>query len=156
MALAEDLLEQAKHLVNREPRRPRQASLRRAVSTAYYSVFHLLITAAISNWKGIEQRSALARGFEHQIMKQASKKTSRMPLRREHRVVGDRLKLIAATFVELQQARHAADYDYSARLDKTEVLKRIDTARAAFESWKLIRKEKLAQDYLVALLVRER
>jgi hypothetical protein len=95
MALADDLLEQAKHLANREPKRPRQASLRRAVSTAYYSVFHLLISAAVSNWKGIEQRSSLARGFDHKTMKQASKRTSKMPLRREEKAVGGHLKRIA-------------------------------------------------------------
>jgi len=41
MAFPNDLLEQAKHLAIREKKRPRQASLRRAVSTAYYALFHL-------------------------------------------------------------------------------------------------------------------
>jgi len=39
MAFAEDLLEQAEFLANRESVQPKQASLRRAVSTAYYAVF---------------------------------------------------------------------------------------------------------------------
>ena len=43
MRLPEGLLEQAQHLVKREPKRPKQASLRRAISTAYYALFHLLI-----------------------------------------------------------------------------------------------------------------
>jgi uncharacterized protein (UPF0332 family) len=43
MAFPDDLLEQANHLANREPELPRQASLRRAVSAAYYALFHLLI-----------------------------------------------------------------------------------------------------------------
>lgn len=42
MGLPEDLLEQAGHLARRERKRPRQASLRRAVSAAYYALFHLL------------------------------------------------------------------------------------------------------------------
>src|ERR1035438_6153633 len=63
MALADDLLEQAHHLAKREPKRPRQASLRRAVSTAYYSLFHLLISSAILQWKGVHQRSQMARGY---------------------------------------------------------------------------------------------
>lgn len=41
MAFPDDLLEQAVHLARREPGRPRQASLRRAISTAYYALFHL-------------------------------------------------------------------------------------------------------------------
>jgi uncharacterized protein (UPF0332 family) len=43
MPYCDDLLEQALHLAKREKKKPRQASLRRAVSTAYYALFHLLI-----------------------------------------------------------------------------------------------------------------
>ena len=46
MTLANDLLAQAKHLATKEPRRPRDASLRRAVSSAYYALFHLLTAEA--------------------------------------------------------------------------------------------------------------
>src|SRR5712691_6919600 len=46
MSLHGDLLAQARSLLRREPRRPKQASLRRAVSTAYYALFHLLIHEA--------------------------------------------------------------------------------------------------------------
>jgi hypothetical protein len=46
MSLPSDLLSQARHLLVREPRRPRQASLRRAISTAYYALFHLLTSQA--------------------------------------------------------------------------------------------------------------
>jgi hypothetical protein len=38
MSFADDLLEQAYHLANRESKKPKQASLRRAVSTAYYAL----------------------------------------------------------------------------------------------------------------------
>ena len=37
MAFADDLLEQAYHLVRKDGQNPKQASLRRAVSTAYYA-----------------------------------------------------------------------------------------------------------------------
>ena len=50
MAFADDLLEQAYHLANREQEDPGQASLRRAVSTACYALFHLLIDEAVGNW----------------------------------------------------------------------------------------------------------
>jgi hypothetical protein len=46
-SLPEHLLEQAKHLARRERTRPRQASLRRAISAAYYALFHLLIRDAV-------------------------------------------------------------------------------------------------------------
>jgi uncharacterized protein (UPF0332 family) len=40
MALHDDLLDQAQHLALGEPQRPKQASLRRAVSASYYALFH--------------------------------------------------------------------------------------------------------------------
>jgi uncharacterized protein (UPF0332 family) len=49
MALAEDLLDQAFLLLNKESKNPKQASLRRVVSTAYYALFHLLIQEASAN-----------------------------------------------------------------------------------------------------------
>ncbi len=58
MAYHVDLLQQAKRLAHLEPKKPKQASLRRAVSTAYYSFFHFLITEAVANWKQIELRAA--------------------------------------------------------------------------------------------------
>jgi len=68
-------LEQAKHLANREKKRPRQASLRRAVSTAYYALFHLLVHEATLNWRRFEQGALLARFFEHGKMKSACQKS---------------------------------------------------------------------------------
>jgi len=46
MSLPHDLLAQARLLATKEPRRPKDASLRRAVSTAYYALFHLLTDEA--------------------------------------------------------------------------------------------------------------
>ena len=43
MSLATDLLDQASILSGLDPMEPKQASLRRAISAAYYSLFHLLI-----------------------------------------------------------------------------------------------------------------
>ena len=43
MTVHDDLLAQALHLASKEPRRPRQASLRRSVSASYYAVYHLLV-----------------------------------------------------------------------------------------------------------------
>jgi uncharacterized protein (UPF0332 family) len=156
MALADDLLEQAKHLASREPKRPKQASLRRAVSTAYYSLFHLLVAATILNWKQIHQRAHVARAFDHKSMKEASNKTAKKQFHAPNAVAGGHLKVVAQAFVELQHHRHAADYDYAKKWSRTEVRSHIDTAAAAFESWKIIHGERLAQDYLVSLLIKER
>ena len=48
MTFAEELLKQAFLLLNKESKNPTQASLRRSVSTAYYALFHLLISVFLS------------------------------------------------------------------------------------------------------------
>ena len=62
MSFPEDLLQQAYDLEAKEP--SNQASLRRAVSTAYYALFHLLIDECVSKWAVERQRSVLARTFD--------------------------------------------------------------------------------------------
>lgn len=64
MAFAEDLLVQACNLARRERTKPKQASLRRAVSTAYYAPFHLLIKDAVRDGKRDDHRAEPARAFE--------------------------------------------------------------------------------------------
>ena len=66
MSLHHDLLEQAKHLTGRERGRPKQASLRRAVSTAYYALFHLLVDEATRCWSSDPKlRRLVGRAFSH-------------------------------------------------------------------------------------------
>jgi hypothetical protein len=65
MPLSEELLDVARSLTDLDSGEPRQASLRRAVSTAYYALFHLLVTEAASNWSRPELRSRIGRLFEH-------------------------------------------------------------------------------------------
>jgi len=153
MNLAEDLLEQANHLARREKGKPKQASLRRAVSTAYYAVFHLLVAEAVGNWKRSDQRAKLARAFEHGRMKQASIKTRSAKFDGESALAVAGLKTVANAFIRLQEFRHEADYDDSLRLARTDVVSWIALASDAFASWSAIRNERIAQDYLLALLI---
>jgi uncharacterized protein (UPF0332 family) len=156
MPLAQDLLEQARHLANREPKRPKQASLRRAVSTAYYSLFHLLTTAAVANWRTYRQRSDLARAFTHSTMKEACKRTNNNPFPSANPIHVRHLKRIAYIFVRLQQQRETADYDSAIRWSRTEALTLIDMVQEAFDLWSAIREDEIAEDFLLELLVQKR
>ena len=49
-----------------------EANVRRAVSSAYYALFLLLIRDAVVNWKHADQHARLARSFDHKRMKDAS------------------------------------------------------------------------------------
>ena len=160
MAFADDLLEQAYHLANLESGEPKQASLRRAVSTAYYALFHLLISEATSNWSRPELRPALARVFDHGPMKQAAaKKVSELssyfkegPPEGPERTVAYHLHNVADTFAQAQYHRNEADYNTAREWELTDVLLHIDGIAEAFKSWNIIREEPAAQAYLVSML----
>lgn len=166
MPYPNDLLEQARHLANREPKRPRQASLRRAVSTAYYALFHLLGIELAKNWKRAAERSTLARMLDHGTMAKVCDTKSKNlttyfsqrpapPANRELTVLRH-LNVIAETFVQMYQQRQIADYDNSRKWGRTDVLQKIDSVESAFQSWDEIRNEGDAQNFLVTLLLKER
>ena len=72
----DDLIGLAKAIAELDPKKPRQANLRRAVSTAYYAVFHYLADEVCCGQIGTqnsqkEHRHALARAFVHTSMKDA-------------------------------------------------------------------------------------
>ena len=60
---------------------------------------------------------------------------------------------VAATFVDLQQARHEADYDTGRRFTRRESLDLVDQAEQAFADWHVVRHSLQADTFLVALLV---
>ncbi|MDP3000168.1 MAG: hypothetical protein Q8N47_21975 [Bryobacterales bacterium] len=160
MAYADELLELAQHLANLDSTNPRQACLRRAVSTAYYALFHLLISEATLNWGRPELRSELGRLFEHGRMKNASVERrsalnayfGKNPPSSQELVVSTHLRTVADRFIQAQQKRNDADYDTGKEWTQTDVLTQIAAVSAAFESWKAIRDEPAAQAYLVSLL----
>jgi uncharacterized protein (UPF0332 family) len=160
MAYADDLLELAQQLAKLEPVNPRQAWLRKAVSTAYYALFHLLISEATLNWAHPELRSELGRVFEHGKMKSASTKkrseidahSQKSSLHSQEMAISKHLRTVADTFIQVQQKREEADYDTGKEWDQTDVEKQITAVAAAFESWKAIREAPAAQAYLVSLL----
>ena len=159
MAYHDDLLEQALQLVHKESRNPKQASLRRAVSAAYYALFHLLISEAVANWNRANLRAALGRAFDHSVMKAASNRVKDprlFPFTGEDPQVVGCLRWVAQIFVQLQQRRHIADYDNTEFWTRTEALGQVESAQKAFVMWKAIRREQIAQAYLVSLIVKKR
>jgi uncharacterized protein (UPF0332 family) len=149
-----DLLEVARYLLERES--PTQATLRRSVSTAYYALFHLLIHEACSNWARPEHRNYLARAFEHKQMLTASDRQRAKYKDAAENTTEKHLFEVAFGFVQLQQKREFADYDYSIELSLHQARLAIGQAEAAFTSWESIRNEQSAQDYLFSLLIREK
>ncbi|MEQ1864212.1 MAG: hypothetical protein ABL996_06115 [Micropepsaceae bacterium] len=112
--------------------KPRQTDLRRAVSSAYYAVFHALAAAAADTFVGSSNRNAVSysllyRAFEHTQLKRICEAASRptLPERYQRSLnvtsFSDAVQDFAATFVRLQKWRHLADYDPRERFDASEV-----------------------------------
>jgi uncharacterized protein (UPF0332 family) len=146
MAFAEDLLNDAHHLAARGGKSPRQSSLRRGVSTAYYALFHLLIADFVVNWKTKDQRARLGRMFEHRKMSQAIFRFKSGTL---NPVEAD-LQTVIAAFAQLQDDRYTADYDVGTIWSRTDIASTLAIAEA-FVAWRRIRKEKIAQDHLMTM-----
>ena len=160
MAFPDDLLELAQDLANLHPESPHQASLRRAVSTSYYALFHLLISETTANWARPELRTILGRCFDHGPMKTASEtKVSQIntafkdnSLEGTEMTAAIRLRTVANAFIQAQQQRYDADYNMAKEWTQVEVDAQIASVDEAFKMWTIIRNESLAQAYLVSLL----
>lgn len=133
----DDLLDQAKRLATLDKGKPKQASLRRAVSAAYYALFHYLVSQSCRAIIGAHRgqrgyRDALSRAYVHTTMSKACRSFSSCQLPTAVAkplpgasgsavVVSNEIKAIAATFHELQQKRCMADYDLAERFCRSEV-----------------------------------
>jgi uncharacterized protein (UPF0332 family) len=143
MTLATDLLEQARHLASREKKKPRQASLRRAISTAYYSLFHLLLEAGSRQFVvDVSLRRLVSRAFSHGEMQKAAKcfaSGGDLPAHLSSAFSGSipaEIQRIALAFVDLQQARHDADYNLLERFTRAQVERLIQQAAEAVTDWR--------------------
>jgi uncharacterized protein (UPF0332 family) len=159
MGIAQDLLKQAHHLATYEGSSPTQASLRRAVSAAYYAVFHLLLEEAALRWQGSpEGRHGLQRAFNHGPMKTASlqfRKEVWQDWNGKLQRVPPAIQHVAGAFVDLQEERHTADYYNHEQWSATEVEAVLNTATGAFQHWQSIRSDPMAGNYLLAMLLRK-
>jgi hypothetical protein len=126
--LHDDLIDVASDLAGLDAGRPRQACLRRAISTAYYALFHAMADLCAYQFAGPSAPwdffAAPYRALNHN-----SAKTVLQGLASEK---PDSFSSIAGTFKSLQERRHQADYDPTPLgLGRAETLDLIDQARQA-------------------------
>jgi len=124
----DDLLDIAKHLALLDERKPRQTSLRRAISSAYYALFHALAALCadelVGHSKPWDLYTPIYRTLDHGRAKDVMKRLLTASS-------GD-IAIIGQTFILLQERRHTADYDPSPlRMGRSETLDLIDQARRA-------------------------
>jgi uncharacterized protein (UPF0332 family) len=164
-----ELLAQAGMLVRREPRRPKQASLRRSISASYYSLFHFLIeettrlaVGTAHNRTGL--RNFAARAFAHGKMKsvcdefirETPRSNALKPFWEELGVwTNSNLKTIAENFIELQEARHDADYNLARRFTRQDAGMGVGQAKDAMDAWQRLKaaNEPLASLFALSLIL---
>ena len=160
MSLHGDLLALARDLEARAGGPPVQAALRRAVSTAYYALFHMLVDEATRRMFGgdrAELRACLSRGFAHRTMNNVARAFMRgaAPPKLAPALGGlapqPELVEIAQTFNDLQQARELADYDVAHAFVHADVTALVERVDAAFEDWAAIRGSVQADAFLAGL-----
>jgi hypothetical protein len=139
------LIQAGRHLVehNEEGGRPRNALLRRAVSSAYYALFHEIARQAAQQLAPTDPapaQLALTRAFSHaQITLPCgwiAQRGSKEPPGKLKPVVealrNSSIVPVAESFYDLRAAREAADYDHlHDGIAKATVIATIDDAEAA-------------------------
>ena len=137
-----DLLRIARHLaagsVGSGRGRPRQTDLCRAVSAAYYAMFHTLARCCADMLAGSTPatRSNPAwrqtyRALEHGLARQQCNNQTVM------RRFPPEIRKFGEVFVAMQRLRHTADYDPGAILDRTRTrhfIDQVDDAIAGFNA----------------------
>ena len=134
---------------------------RRAVSAAYYAVFHHINASAVSLIApnvSSETNHRIQRWFEHAKVKEICGRFIKAKLDQPLlSLIGTsaspHLQNVASTFIDLQEARHSADYDLSYNLTSPEAQQLVTSAVVAMASWDKIANSAEANIFILSLLM---
>src|SRR3954447_18366331 len=121
---------------------PRQADLRRAISAAYYCVFHAIAAEAADTFIGRTQRQSalyelIYRTIDHRLLRKLCEDMAKptMPAKYSKYVptsgFGMDLVAVATAVADLQENRHRADYDPHLRVQMSDAILAVTTSRTA-------------------------
>jgi len=139
----EHLFEQAERLVLApQAGPPRQVDIRRAISAAYYGVFHAVAAAAADQFVGVSLRSTsqytlVYRSLDHRALKDLCEdlRKTAIPARYATHIPLDGFDegiiAFATALTELQQKRNSADYDSAYRFRSSDAISAVNAARVA-------------------------
>lgn len=141
-----ELLAVAKLLIDETIHPASDAQCRRAISTAYYAVFHKILGTAASRFVGAGQEASGAyaiiyRGFDHGKVKDVCTKLIRPrlseTLKRQlgRSSISQDMQDFSRIFPDIQEARHDADYDPTVSFSVADVLTLIESAEAAMAAF---------------------
>jgi hypothetical protein len=139
----EHLFEQAERLIVPPPAGPpRQVDLRRAISAAYYGLFHALLTAVGDELIGKTKRNTLEYGLayrtlDHRRLLDLCSDVKKPDLPKKLKPYapaggfGPEIQALATAVIEPQEKRHSADYDPMSRVKTADALLAVRTGRSA-------------------------
>ena len=147
MGLADELLDDARYLADKGIADQRRSHMRRAISTAYYAVFHLFVEDFVEHWEFPDQRARLGRMFNHGPMRTSfTAKDKKNPTQLEKELIE-----VTTSFEQLQKDRERADYDSGWTLVETDVRNSVTLAEEVFEKWRRIKGEDIARHHLLSM-----
>jgi uncharacterized protein (UPF0332 family) len=144
---------------------PTTVARRRAVSSAYYALFHGLVAAAVSRTIGEDadrelDRHTVSRWYNHGDIRTVSLWAIRLS-RGESVPTGVATLLgnpppdlieLARAFIQLHEARHEADYDHTATVSEADARAAIGTANDALARLPVLAEDRAYRNYLALLL----
>jgi len=145
----EHLFEQADKLVVSPPAGPpRQVDLRRAISGAYYGLFHSCLTAVADEFVGVTQRTTsryalVYRSIDHKALRDLCDEVRKQTLKAKYGPYVPsggfeaNVQAYSTAVIELQQKRHMADYDPQPRFRASDARLAISTARTAVHRFEM-------------------
>jgi hypothetical protein len=136
--LPRDLIATAQRLALANPKKPRQSDLKRAASSTYYALFHMIAKVAADSLVGVSKVARanrawrqVYRGLNHGPARMACTKREILRFPRE-------IQDFASMFVVMQAKRHDADYDPFSRIFKQEVLRDIENVRQVIDDFERV------------------
>ena len=148
------LLQIATDLAGINTRRPRRADLCRAVSTAYYALFHCLARTCADSLAGrtraVGNRPMWRRVYRALEHRQAKSRCENVPTD-----FPEEIRVFGQTFADLQSKRHLADYDPDHPVKKSRVIADINDVRAAIDRF-LATPANIRRDFAIHVLMKVR
>lgn len=131
------------------------------MSAAYYALFHKIIgdaVALIAPNVPAETNHRIQRWFDHGEMKRIcgrfmSTKLDQPLLGLMGAVPPSDLQTVASIFIQLQDARHSADYDLGFQLSHRDAMIYVIRCTQAIEAWDRIKQSAEANIFILSLLM---
>ncbi len=166
MTFSEELINHAIRLLGNPPDQangesPSNADMRRAVSAAYYALFHRLTEAAVNQIAPdvrFRTSSRIYRWFDHVEMKRVCSEFASSTLNKPlsdllDEGVSQDIQTLAVSFIRLQEARHNADYNLDYQLTWGQARDFVQSAISAIGAWERTANSEERSIFILSLLL---